>query len=162
VSKITGSTKEQLLKLAEIVLSTGTADKVGCALYAVGYTHHSKGVQMIRALAMLQLLLGNVGRPGGGVEAERGHANIQGNTDNAISWEYLPGYLRIPAPAQLTLKDHVAANTPKLLDPKSVNDLQNYGKFFTSLLKSWWGDAAKADNDFAYSYLPNQQGRHRG
>jgi len=157
-SKITGASSEQLQKLADIVLSTGRADRVGSILYAVGYTHHTKGVQMIRAVGMLQLLLGNVGRPGGGVDAERGHANIQGNTDNAISWEYLPGYLRIPAPAQRTLKDHITANTPAKLDPKSVNYLSNYNNFIVSLLKAWWGDAATTDNDFAYSYLPKPGG----
>ena len=154
VSKITGATAEQLQKLADIVLSTGRPDKVGCALYAVGYTHHSKGVQMIRTLAMLQLLLGNVGRPGGGVDAERGHANIQGNTDNAISWELLPGYLRIPLAGQETLADHFSVNVPKKFDPKSINYLSNYPKFLISLLKAWWGNAAQKSNDFAYSYLP--------
>jgi formate dehydrogenase major subunit len=157
-SKITGASTEALQKLADIVLSTGKADRVGSVLYAVGYTHHTKGVQMIRAVAMLQLLLGNVGRPGGGVDAERGHANIQGNTDNAISWEYLPGYLRIPAPAQRTLKDHITANTPIKLDPKSVNYLSNYNNFIVSLLKAWWGTAATSGNDFAYDYLPKPAG----
>lgn len=157
-SKITGATTEELRRLADIVLSTGRADRVGCALYAVGYTHHSKGVQMIRALAMLQLLLGNVGRPGGGVDAERGHANIQGNTDNAISWEILPGYLGIPLPAHQTLTEHLAARTPKKLDPKAVNYWSNYPKFIVSLLKAWWGDAAGPENEFAYAYLPKPGG----
>ncbi len=70
-------------------------------VYAVGLTHHTTGGQLIRTAAILQLLLGNMGRPGGGMNAERGHANIQGNTDNAISWEILPGYLRIPAEPRL-------------------------------------------------------------
>ena len=77
-------------------------------VYAVGLTHHTTGVQLIRSGALLQLLLGNMGRPGGGMNAERGHANIQGNTDHAISWEILPGYLRIPAPGQRTIDDYVA------------------------------------------------------
>jgi formate dehydrogenase major subunit len=157
-SKITGATPAQLQRLADIVLTTGRPDRVGCALYAVGYTHHSKGVQMIRALAMLQLLLGNVGRPGGGVDAERGHANIQGNTDNAISWEILPGYLRVPLPGQQTLKEYLAANTPKKLHPKAVNYLSNSDKFVVSLLKAWWADAASPDNEFAYGYLPKPGG----
>ena len=112
-------------------------------VYAVGLTHHTTGGQLIRTAAMLQLLLGNMGRPGGGMNAERGHANIQGNTDNAISWEILPGYLRIPAPGQKNLDDYVTQSAPKKFDANSWNFFgTNYRKFMVSLLKTWYGDAA--------------------
>ena len=91
----------------------GRPDKVMTQVYAVGLTHHTTGSQMIRAGAVLQLLLGNIGRPGGGMNAERGHANIQGNTDNAISWEILPGYLRVPAPGQRNIDDYIEASASK-------------------------------------------------
>ena len=100
---ITGIPADQFLQVAKLVGETGRPDKVMTIVYAVGLTHHTTGVQLIRSAAILQLLLGNVGRPGGGMNAERGHANIQGNTDHAISWEILPGYLRIPAPGQRNL-----------------------------------------------------------
>src|SRR5438128_2037811 len=99
VASITGIPADQFLEIAKIVGETGRPDKVMTVVYAVGLTHHTTGGQLIRTAALLQLLLGNMGRPGGGMNAERGHANIQGNTDNAISWEILPGYLRIPAAA---------------------------------------------------------------
>jgi formate dehydrogenase major subunit len=104
---------------------------------------------------VLQLLLGNMGRPGGGMNAERGHANIQGNTDHAISWEILPGYLRIPAPGQKTIADYVDQSAAKKSDPNSWNFFGlNYRNFLVSMLKGWYGDAAKKDNEFAFDYLP--------
>ena len=93
-------------------------------VYAVGLTHHTTGWQMIRSAAVLQLFLGNIGRPGGGMNAERGHANIQGNTDNAISWEILPGYLRIPVPGQRNLDDYVDASASKKADSERVELLR--------------------------------------
>ena len=124
-------------------------------VYAVGLTHHTTGSQLIRSGAILQLLLGNIGRPGGGMNAERGHANIQGNTDNAISWEILPGYLRVPAPGQRTIDDYVAQSASRRSDPNSWNFLgANYRKFMVSLLKTWYGDAATAENQFAFDHLP--------
>src|SRR5262249_48209384 len=98
VASITGIPPEQFLEIAKVVGEMGRPDKVMTVVYAVGLTHHTTGGQLIRTAALLQLLLGNMGRPGGGMNAERGHANIQGNTDHAISWEILPGYLRIPPP----------------------------------------------------------------
>jgi formate dehydrogenase major subunit len=93
VERITGIPQAEFMEIAKLVGEMGRPDKVMTQVYAVGLTHHTTGSQMIRAGALLQLLLGNIGRPGGGMNAERGHANIQGNTDNAISWEVLPGYL---------------------------------------------------------------------
>jgi formate dehydrogenase major subunit len=155
VENITGIPKEQFLEIARIVGETGRPDKVMTIVYAVGLTHHTTGGQLIRSAALLQLLLGNMGRPGGGMNAERGHANIQGNTDNAISWEILPGYLRIPAPGQKDISDYVTQSAPKTFDTNSWNFFGiNYRKFMVSLLKSWYGDAAKAENDYAFDFIP--------
>jgi formate dehydrogenase major subunit len=155
VESITGIPKDDFLKVAKQVGEMGKPDKVMTIVYAVGLTHHTTGSQLIRSGAVLQLLLGNMGRPGGGMNAERGHANIQGNTDNAISWEILPGYLRIPGPGQKNISGYVDANAPKKSHPNSWNFFGiNYRNFMVSLLKSWWGDAAKPDNEFAYDYIP--------
>src|ERR1700688_501454 len=119
VSTITGIPKDDFLKVAQLVGEMGKPDKVMTIVYAVGLTHHTTGGQLIRSGAVLQLLLGNMGRPGGGMNAERGHANIQGNTDNAISWELLPGYLKGARPGQNTIDDYVAGSAPKKSDPNS-------------------------------------------
>src|SRR5262245_49472939 len=155
VARITGIPPAEFLEIARIVGETGRPDKVMTVIYAVGLTQHTTGSQLIRTAAILQLLLGNIGRPGGGVNAERGHANIQGNTDNALSWEILPGYLRIPAPGQKRLADYVAQSAPAKLDANSWNFFgTNYRKFMVSLLKTWYGDAATKDNEFAFDFLP--------
>ncbi|MEV6103446.1 formate dehydrogenase-N subunit alpha [Streptomyces sp. NPDC051940] len=155
VERVTGIPREQFLQVAELVGQTGRPDKVMTIVYAVGLTHHTTGVQLIRSAAVLQLLLGNMGRPGGGMNAERGHANIQGNTDHAISWDILPGYLRIPAPGQKTLADYVKASASKKLRPNAVNFFgTNYRAFMVSLLKTWYGDAATKDNEYAFDHLP--------
>jgi len=155
VERITGIPKDQFLAVAEIVGQTGRPDKVMTIVYAVGLTHHTTGVQLIRSGALLQLLLGNMGRPGGGMNAERGHANIQGNTDHAISWDILPGYLKIPAPGQKTIDDYVAKSAAKKLQANSLNFFgTNYRKFLVSLLKTWFGDAATKDNEFLFNHLP--------
>ena len=117
VERITGIPKDQFLQVAKLVGETGRPDKVMTIIYAVGLTHHTTGVQLIRSGAVLQLLLGNMGRPRGGMNAERGHANIQGNTDHAI-WEILPGYLRIPAPGQRNLDDYVEQSASKQAPPQ--------------------------------------------
>src|SRR5687767_7000357 len=159
VSSITGIPKEQFLEVAKLVGEMGKPEKVMTIVYAVGLTHHTTGVQLIRSGAVLQLLLGNMGRPGGGMNAERGHANIQGNTDHAISWEILPGYLRIPAPGQRNLDDYVEQSASKQALPESLNFFgTNYRKFMVSLLKAWYGDAATKKNEFAFDYLPKPAG----
>jgi formate dehydrogenase major subunit len=155
VERITGIPRDQFLEVAKQVGEMGRPDKVMTIVYAVGLTHHTTGVQLIRSGAVLQLLLGNIGRPGGGMNAERGHANIQGNTDHAISWEILPGYLRAPAPGQRNLTDYVTQSASKQLRPNSLNFFgTNYRKFMASLLKAWYGDAATMRNEFAFDYLP--------
>jgi formate dehydrogenase major subunit len=155
VSSITGIPAAQFLEVAKIVGEMGRPDKVMTIVYAVGLTHHTTGGQLIRSGALLQLLLGNMGRPGGGMNAERGHANIQGNTDHAISWELLPGYLRIPAPGQKNIDQYVDQSASKQSDPNSWNFFGlNYRNFMVSLLKAWYGKAATKDNDFAFNFVP--------
>jgi formate dehydrogenase major subunit len=159
VERITGIPRDDFLEVAKLVGPMGRPDKVMTIVYAVGLTHHTTGSQMIRSGAVLQLLLGNIGRPGGGMNAERGHANIQGNTDNAISWEILPGYLKVPAPDQPDVKTYVEKSAPKQFHPLSLNFFgTHYGDFLVSTLKAWYGDKARKDNDFAYSYLPKPAG----
>ena len=117
VAQIAGCTEEEFLRMAEIVCSTGTADRVGTIMYAVGWTMHTVGSQIIRTAAILQLLLGNVGRPGGGINALRGHANVQGATDHAIVAGILPGYLQVPQPHQTSLARYLADSSPEPLVP---------------------------------------------
>src|SRR5919197_4500303 len=155
VSSITGIPVDQFMQVAKLVGEMGKPDKVMTIVYAVGLTHHTTGGQLIRSGALLQLILGNMGRPGGGMNAERGHANIQGNTDHAISWEILPGYLRIPAPGQKNLDDYIAASAPKKSDPNSWNFFgTNYRNFMVSLLKTWYGNDAKKENEYAFDFIP--------
>jgi formate dehydrogenase-N alpha subunit len=153
VANICGCAKEDFLRAAEIISSTCLPDKAATMLYALGWTHHSTAVQNIRAAASLQLLLGNIGMPGGGVNALRGHSNIQGATDMNQT-HTLPGYLKMPRPEQQTLKDYLTANIPKRLRPNAQNYWENYDKFTVSLLKAFFGGAATPENDFAYSWLP--------
>ena len=155
VSRITGIPQDQFMRIAQLVGQMGKPDKVMTIVYAVGLTQHTTGGELIRSGAVLQLLLGNMGRPGGGMNAERGHANIQGNTDHAISWEILPGYMQIPAPQRKSIDEYVAAQAPKKLATNSWNFFgTNYKKFTVSLLKAWYGDAATKDNDFAFKFIP--------
>ena len=156
VARIAGCTEEEFLAMAEIICSTGTAGRVGTILYAVGWTMHTVGSQIIRTAAILQLLLGNIGRPGGGINALRGHANVQGATDHAIVAALLPGYLKVPLPQQASLADHLRDSTPQPLTPDTVNYWSNYGKFLVSQLKAWFGNHASAANDYGYDYLPKQ------
>lgn len=153
VEKLTGIPKGKFLEVAKLVAETSAPDKAMTHLYALGWTHHSTGTQLIGSMAILQLLLGNIGVPGGAINALRGHANVQGMTDLAGEGRFLPGYLRPPRADQQTLKDHIEASTPKAVDT-SMNYWSNYGKFYISLLKAWYGNAATPENDYAYHYLP--------
>ena len=160
VETITGVPKEQFLKAADLFTSLrkdGDTKKVGTIIYAVGWTQHTSGTQTIRTAAMLQLLLGNVGRAGGGVNALRGHSNIQGATDMAGIFDNLPGYLKVPNPADGSLDGWMKRVTPKSSKPgawESFNYWSNTPKFAVSYLKAMYGDAATKQNDFAYDYLP--------
>src|SRR5208282_3099781 len=130
---------------------------VATIIYAVGWTQHSFGTQTIRTAAMLQLVLGNVGRAGGGVNALRGHANIQGATDMGGVFDIWPGYLKVPNPNDVDLKTYLERVTPKASKPApwdSFNYWSNTPKFAVSFLKAMYGDAATKENDFAFQYMP--------
>jgi formate dehydrogenase major subunit len=160
VERITGVPKEQFLKAADLFTSVrkdGDMKKAGTIIYAVGWTQHTFGTQIIRTAAILQLILGNVGRAGGGVNALRGHSNIQGATDMGGVFDILPGYLKVPAPADTDLATYLKRTTPTASKPTewdSFNYYSNTPKFMVSYLKAMYGAAAKKENDFAFSYLP--------
>jgi formate dehydrogenase major subunit len=163
VERICGTPKDKFLKVAEIVTSTGNAQRVGTITYALGWTQHSTAVQIIRAAAMLQLLLGNVGRPGGGVNAFRGHSNIQGATDTAGNTEILPGYLKTPTGDLDTLAKYYEGAVPTTLNKMpwaTMNYWVNYPKFMVSLLKSVYGNASTKDNDWGYGWMPKIDGNY--
>jgi formate dehydrogenase major subunit len=153
VAAVCGCTAEEFEKAAEVICSTGHAGRSGTILYALGWTQHSHSVQLIHTAAMLQLLLGNIGMPGGGVNAQRGHSNIQGATDMG-AWDKLPGYLNVPRANWTTLAEYNRANSPRPLRPNSLNYWSNTSKFMVSLLKAYYGARATRENDFGYDYLP--------
>ncbi|HSS78244.1 MAG TPA: molybdopterin-dependent oxidoreductase, partial [Thermoanaerobaculia bacterium] len=160
VERITGIPKDQFLKAADLFTSIrkdGDMKKAATIIYAVGWTQHTFGTQIIRTAAMLQLVLGNVGRAGGGVNALRGHSNIQGATDMAGIYDNLSGYLKVPTPADVNFAAYTHRITPTASKPTewdSFNYWSNTPKFAVSLLKAMYGDAAKAENDWAFDYLP--------
>ena len=154
VTRITGTPPDRFLKVCELIAETAAPDKVMTIMYALGWTQHTTGAQIIRTMAMIQLLLGNIGRPGGGVNALRGHANVQGITDQNLITDTLPGYIKIGSDKEQELKAYLEARTPKLLRPNQMNYGQNTPKFFVSLMKAWFGGAATAENDFGYHWLP--------
>ena len=154
VSSITGTPKEDLLKVYEAYSATGVPDKAGTIMYAMGWTQHTVGVQNIRTMSMIQLLLGNMGIAGGGVNALRGESNVQGSTDQALLFHILPGYLPTPSASVTTLAEYNKKFTPTTSDPLSANWWQNRPKYLVSFLKSMYGDAAKPENEFGYSLLP--------
>lgn len=150
VTAVTGTSKEDYLKVCEAFCSTGKVGKSGTILYAMGTTQHTVGTQNVRAYAILQLLLGNMGLPGGGINALRGESNVQGSTDFGLLYNNLTGYLNAPTaiPENATLAGHLAKETPK------TGYWSNKPKFIVSLLKAWYGPNATADNEFGYHYLP--------
>jgi len=161
VSSITGVTKENLIKVYVEYSATGVPDKAGTECYALGWTHHTSGSQNIRTMAIIQLLLGNMGIAGGGINALRGEPNVQGSTDHCILYGNLPGYLKMPSASLDTLEKYLEKYTPKSSDPQSANYYQNYPNFFVSWLKSLYGDAAMPENGFGYAWLPKlDDGKH--
>ncbi len=160
VERITGIPRDKYLKACDLFTSVrkdGDTKKAATVIYAVGWTHHSFGTQIIRTAAMLQLLMGNVGRAGGGVNALRGHSNIQGATDMAGIFDNLPGYLKVPTPADGSFEGWMSRITPTPSKPGewlSFNYWSNTPKFAASMLKAFYGDAATKQTDFAYDYLP--------
>jgi formate dehydrogenase major subunit len=160
VERITGISRDQFLKAADLFTSIrkdGATKKVATVIYAVGWTQHTFGTQIIRTAAILQLLLGNIGRAGGGVNALRGHSNIQGATDMAGIFDNLPGYLKVPTPADTDLAAYLKRVTPTPSKPGVWDSMNYYGntpKFGVSLLKALYGDAASKQNGFAFDFLP--------
>jgi formate dehydrogenase major subunit len=154
VERVCGTPKEKFLQIAELMASTATPTRAMTIMYALGWTQHSVGSQMIRQGAMVQLLLGNIGVSGGGMNALRGHSNIQGLTDLGLMTDLLPGYMNLPPDKMQDYKEYMASKAFKPLRQNQLSYWQNYDKFFVSLMKTWWGDAATAENNWAYDYLP--------
>ena len=157
VSQITGTPKDKMVKIWETYATTGASGKAGTIMYAMGWTQHTVGVQNIRTMAIIQLMLGNMGVAGGGVNALRGESNVQGSTDHCLLAHILPGYLKTPRASQPTLKAYNDKWTPKTADAKSANWWGNYPKYSLSLLKAFFGDKATAENDFGYGWLPKAE-----
>jgi formate dehydrogenase major subunit len=154
VSTVTGTPEDKLIEIYKTYGATGKPGKAATIMYAMGWTQHTVGVQNIRSMCMIQLLLGNMGVAGGGVNALRGESNVQGSTDQALLFHLLPGYLPMPSASIGSLAAYNEKFTPKSNDPRSANWWQNRPKYTVSLLKSFFGDKATADNDFGYGWLP--------
>lgn len=152
ISSMTGADPDALRESYELFSSTGQAGKAGNILYAMGITQFTHGAQNVRAVAVTQLLLGNMGIAGGGVNAQRGQSNVQGSTDMAMLYHIIPGYM--PTPQQ--------AAHPSL---QSYNDSgppagwwTNRPKYIVSLLKAFYGNNATQGNEFGYQWLPKLDG----
>src|SRR4051794_2530699 len=156
VEEVCGIPRETFLEIADTLIQNSGRERTGMLVYAVGWTQHSTGVQMIRAGAIVQLLLGNVGRPGGGVMAMRGHASIQGSSDIPTLYELLPGYLPMPRAreGELTLQDYIDRGGSKR------GWWANFDKYAISLLKAWFGPNATEENDYGFGWLPKISGNH--
>jgi formate dehydrogenase major subunit len=177
VEDVCGVSREQWLKVAQILAENSGREKTTMLCYATGWTQQSKGVQIIRAAAMFQLLMGNIGRPGGGILALRGHASIQGSSDVPTLYDLLAGYMPQPSavlPPQLKKQDaeslskeDLFANSQQTLeDYIRVNGQKtgwwsNTPKYMRSLLKAWYGEAADdPQNDYGYHWIPKNTGDH--
>jgi len=157
VERVCGVPPELFLEVCEAWTRSSTRDRTTTLVYSVGWTQHSTGVQYIRTGAILQLLLGNVGRPGGGILALRGHASIQGSTDIPTLFNLLPGYLPMPHAAEHErFEDWIGA----IHHPDQKGFWGNARAYAVSLLKAYWGEAATMENDFAFGYLPRLTGDH--
>lgn len=154
VSQITGISQEDLKKIYKTYGATGATGKAGTIMYAMGWTQHTVGTQNIRTMAIIQLLLGNMGVAGGGVNALRGESNVQGSTDHCLLWHIWPGYLKTPRASDVSLEAYNKHYTPASKDSLSANWWQNYPKYSVSLLKSFFGEAATPENAFGYDWLP--------
>jgi formate dehydrogenase-N alpha subunit len=154
VEKVTGCPKETFLKSAEIFCSTHKPDRVANFMYAMGITQHTVGTQNVRALAILQLLMGNMGLAGGGINALRGESNVQGSTDHGLLFHLLTAYMPAPNAKEHATLEAYNNTTPKTEDPMSINWWSNRPKYLASMLKAWYGDAATKKNNFCYDWLP--------
>ena len=154
VSRICGTPQDKYLEVCALIATTAAPDKALASLFALGWTQHSVGSQNIRTMAMVQLLLGNIGVAGGGMNALRGHSNIQGLTDVGLLSAQIPGYLTLPKDDETTFEEYMRTRQYKPLRPGQTSYWQNYRKFIVSFQKAIYGDAARADNDWAYDWLP--------
>ena len=154
VEKVCGIPPDLFHKVAHALAVASGPERTAAVCYAVGWTQHSKGVQIIRAAAILQLLLGNIGRPGGGILALRGHASIQGSTDIPTLYDILPGYLSMPRKGDETLQQYFDKYT------KKTGLWAHYPEYMVSTLKAYYGKRATAQNDFGYGFLPKLTGNH--
>jgi formate dehydrogenase major subunit len=156
VEQVCGTPRETFINVAETLLASSGPDKTAAICYAVGWTQHTSGVQLIRTATLVQLLLGNIGRPGGGILALRGHATIQGSTDIATLYNIHPGYLNTPNVNRKhdTLGEYIETE----VTPTAY--WANFPKFIVSQLKAWYGDAATPQNEFGYQWLPKITGDH--
>jgi formate dehydrogenase major subunit len=155
VEEACGVPRDLFLQVCELVTANSNPERTTEFVYAVGWTQHSMGVQYIRTACVLQLLLGNIGRPGGGIQALRGHASIQGSSDIPTLFNLLPGYLPMPhAHLHETLESFVEG------DKSDKGYWGNMRQYLVSMLKAWWGAAATADNDFCFDYLPRLDASH--
>lgn len=154
VSRICGTPQDKFLQACELFATCSPPDKALTSLFALGWTQHSVGSQNIRTMAMVQLLLGNIGVAGGGMNALRGHSNIQGLTDIGLLSNLIPGYLTLPKDKEATFDDYMKTRLYKPLRPGQVSYWQNYRKFFVSFQKAIYGNAATGDNNWAYDWLP--------
>jgi formate dehydrogenase major subunit len=156
VERVTGCPKETFLKVAETLTRNSGPDRTAGWCYAVGWTHHTTGVQMIRSAAVVQALLGNIGRPGGGILALRGHCSIQGSTDIPTLYNLLPGYL----PQPRALKRH--GTLEEFLETEAVPTgyWHNFPSFAISLFRAWYGEHATPENGWGYQWIPKITGDH--
>jgi formate dehydrogenase major subunit len=154
VEKTCGVPPAKFQKVAEMLASTAVPGRAATILYALGWTQHSTGAQTLRTGAMVQLLLGNIGIAGGGMNALRGHSNIQGLTDLGLLTNMLPGYLTLPSDAEQDFEAYAAKRALKPLRPNQLSYYSNAKKFLVSFQKAWWGDAATEENHYAFDYLP--------
>jgi formate dehydrogenase major subunit len=161
VSSITGTPTADLEKVYKTYAASGKKGKAATIMYAMGWTQHTVGVQNIRTMAMIQLLLGNMGVAGGGVNALRGESNVQGSTDHCLLWHIWPGYLKTPRASNTSLAAYNKKWTPKTNDPLSANWWGNYPKYSVSFLKSMFGENATPFNGFGYDWMPKvDDGKH--
>src|SRR3954454_12072221 len=156
VARVCGISEEDFHYVADALIANSGRERTTVLCYAVGWTQHTAGVQMIRTAAILQLLMGNIGRPGGGIVALRGHASIQGSTDIPTLYDLLPGYLPMPKAreGELTLSDYIDGNSAER------GWWSNFDKYIVSFLKAWFGDAATAENGYGFEALPKITGNH--
>ena len=154
VEKICGTPKDKYLEICKMISECSARDKTMTSMYALGWTQHSKGSQNIRGMAMIQLLLGNIGVRGGGMNALRGHSNIQGLTDIGLMSNLIPGYLTLATDKEVDFNAYMSTRGFKPLRPNQMSYWQNYRKFMVSFLKAMYGKAATPENDFAFDWLP--------